>query len=42
MAHRSERTITRMMARGQLPATHSADQPNKPLAIRRVDLAKLR
>ncbi len=37
---RSERTVSRMVASGTLPATRAADQPNKPLAVRRADLKR--
>jgi hypothetical protein len=37
---RSERTVTRMVARGSLPATRSADRPNRPLSVRVADLKR--
>jgi hypothetical protein len=39
---RSERTITRMVSKGSLPATRAADRPNKPLSVRVADLDKRR
>ena len=39
---KSERTVSRMASTGRLPATRAAAIPNAPLAVRSVDLGKVR
>lgn len=39
---KSERQVSRLVAKGALPATRATGLPNKPLAIRSADLDKVR